>query len=220
MDIALISDDKNFTRLAGDALSQGLKIKNMGQKIAFFEDFKEFVEQKDDYLPIFYIKSPIGEELKKFIAQKDSFAVLSSDLSEDINDLEDFRGVYAAPTRLGVLTEAILYYLRQRQISQGLKPIKMGDYLLNPALYVLSHQAQDIKLTEKEQDILLHLYHHRPAPVSRQELLNHVWGFAKGVETHTLETHIYRLRQKIEHNPALPQFLMTDDRGYYLGGVS
>ena len=76
--------------------------------------------------------------------------------------------------------------------------------------------GQILRLTDKEQDILMCLHQNQDQHVDRQRLLDLVWGYADGVETHTLETHIYRLRQKIETDPTKPNFLMTDEHGYYL----
>ena len=73
---------------------------------------------------------------------------------------------------------------------------------------------QKLKLTDKERDILLTLIGAGGQPVTRQALLDEVWAYAPGVETHTLETHIYRLRQKIEADPADPRIVLTDDAGY------
>lgn len=73
---------------------------------------------------------------------------------------------------------------------------------------------QNLKLTDKERDIILTLHNAGGKAVSRQDLLDAVWAYAPGVETHTLETHIYRLRQKIEADPASPQIILTDEAGY------
>lgn len=70
-----------------------------------------------------------------------------------------------------------------------------------------------LRLTEKETAILAHL-HAAAAPVSREALLHHVWSYVRDVETHTLETHIYRLRQKIEEDPSIPKILLTQGDGY------
>jgi DNA-binding response OmpR family regulator len=72
------------------------------------------------------------------------------------------------------------------------------------------------RLTEKERDVLSVLLAARGAAVARDDLLDRVWGFVPGVETHTLETHIYRLRQKLETDPADPVILTTDGDGYRL----
>ena len=73
-----------------------------------------------------------------------------------------------------------------------------------------------IRLTEKETAILKYLYRAEQRAVGRETLLGEVWGYNAGVTTHTLETHVYRLRQKIEKDPAKAQILITDAGGYKL----
>lgn len=73
-----------------------------------------------------------------------------------------------------------------------------------------------LRLTEKERDILVALHECGAAGMDRQSLLDAVWGYAADVETHTLETHIYRLRQKIESDPGTPVLLVTEGNGYRL----
>lgn len=95
--------------------------------------------------------------------------------------------------------------------------IPLGPYLFFPAESLLQRAEGDtIRLTEKERDILLALLDARGEKVLRGALLDRVWGYAGGVETHTLETHIYRLRQKIEEDPARPLLLLTEEDGYSL----
>jgi DNA-binding response OmpR family regulator len=72
------------------------------------------------------------------------------------------------------------------------------------------------RLTEKETAILRYLYRAGKTPVPRDQLLTEVWGYNSGVTTHTLETHIYRLRQKIEKDPSNATLLVTEGGGYKL----
>ena len=72
------------------------------------------------------------------------------------------------------------------------------------------------RLTEKEVAILEYLFMSKSTVVGRDELLNEVWGYNSGVTTHTLETHIYRLRQKVERDPSNSRFLLTVPGGYRL----
>lgn len=124
--------------------------------------------------------------------------------------------IFKAPVRVGHLCDEVLYFLKQKQITRDLKPIHLGGFVLYPNESLLAQGNEKTKLTDKELSILLHLAAQHPQKTPRKDLLDHVWGYADGVETHTLETHIYRLRQKIESDPANPNFLMTDDEGYFL----
>ncbi len=118
------------------------------------------------------------------------------------------------PLRLGALLDR-----QQTELPrylQSISPIILGPYRFFPAENYLETGSSTIRLTEKERDILLLLLDAAPNAVDRQEMLDRVWGYASGVETHTLETHIYRLRQKIEPRPAKPSLLVTDGEGYRL----
>jgi DNA-binding response OmpR family regulator len=116
--------------------------------------------------------------------------------------------------RLGVLLDQ-----QRAEPPRHLKdraPVILGPYRFFPAESSLETESSAIRLTEKERDILLLLLDAAPRSVTRQHMLDTVWGYASGVETHTLETHIYRLRQKIEPQPARPVLLVTDGDGYRL----
>ena len=93
----------------------------------------------------------------------------------------------------------------------------LGPYTFYPAIKMLkTHDNNEIQLTEKETDILKFLYHTVEDVVPRDILLHEVWGYNNSVTTHTLETHIYRLRQKIERNPSAAELLVTETGGYRL----
>jgi DNA-binding response OmpR family regulator len=98
----------------------------------------------------------------------------------------------------------------------------IGPYTFRPAAKLLigPDKKQRLRLTAKEVAILKHLYRNANRVVSRQELLDQIWGYNAGVMTHTLETHIYRLRQKIEADPADCRLLMTAPGGYQLNLTS
>ena len=93
----------------------------------------------------------------------------------------------------------------------------IGPYSFQPANKLL--EAQDggkVRLTDKETSILKYLYRQGPKTITRDVLLKEVWGYNNRVTTHTLETHIYRLRQKIERDPSNARLLVTEEGGYRL----
>lgn len=97
--------------------------------------------------------------------------------------------------------------------------IRIGPYQFYPTLKCLVDESGlDIRLTEKETSILKYLHRAGDKAVGRDELLSRVWGYNAAVTTHTLETHIYRLRQKIEPVPGVARLLVTADGGYRLAG--
>ena len=120
------------------------------------------------------------------------------------------------PFRFAVLLARIRAQVRSHETSED-ATFRIGPYEFKPALKVLVDQTQKkTRLTEKETNILKYLYRAGGKPISREELLTEVWGYNAGVTTHTLETHVYRLRQKIEPDPANARLLMTDAGGYRL----
>lgn len=121
----------------------------------------------------------------------------------------------AKPFRLNELLARLRAHLRSFENSEDAE-IKLGPYRFRPAArQLLDEQGGKIRLTDKEASILKYLYRAGQA-VPRQTLLEVVWGYNQGVSTHTLETHVYRLRQKIEHDPQNARILVTDAGGYRL----
>ncbi len=120
------------------------------------------------------------------------------------------------PYRFAVLLARIRAQLRSAEHSEA-AVYRLGTYEFRPsAKMLLDAQQKKIRLTEKEANILKYLYRAGEKPVSREELLAEVWGYNAGVTTHTLETHVYRLRQKIESDPANARLLLTQAGGYRL----
>jgi DNA-binding response OmpR family regulator len=120
------------------------------------------------------------------------------------------------PFKFAVLLARIRAQLRSHEQSED-AVFRLGPYEFRPAAKLLVDERQKkIRLTEKETSILKYLYRAGEKPVARDELLTEVWGYNAGVTTHTLETHVYRLRQKIEPDPANARLLLTEAGGYRL----
>ena len=81
---------------------------------------------------------------------------------------------------------------------------------------MIDRKNAKVRLTEKEAAIIKYLYRAGDKVISRDTLLEEVWGYNSGVTTHTLETHVYRLRQKIERDPSKAEILVTESGGYKL----
>jgi DNA-binding response OmpR family regulator len=120
------------------------------------------------------------------------------------------------PFRFAVLLARIRAQLRQHEQSED-AVFTIGPYTFRPSAKMLvDEKGQKIRLTEKETAILKYLYRAGDKVITRDVLLHEVWGYNSGVTTHTLETHIYRLRQKIERDPSKAELLVTDVGGYKL----
>jgi DNA-binding response OmpR family regulator len=122
----------------------------------------------------------------------------------------------AKPFKFAVLIARIRAQLRQHEASEDAS-FRIGPYTFRPGAKILvNDKGSKLKLTEKETAILRFLYRAGQTVVSRDILLQEVWGYNASVTTHTLETHVYRLRQKIEPNPSAAQILITEPGGYRL----
>ena len=121
------------------------------------------------------------------------------------------------PFRLGVLLARLRAQLRQHEQSED-AVFTIGPYTFQPSGKILLDEETEkkVRLTEKETSILKFLYRSGEKVVDRDTLLDEVWGYNAGVTTHTLETHVYRLRQKIERDPSNAEILVTEPGGYRL----
>lgn len=120
------------------------------------------------------------------------------------------------PFKFPVLLARIRAQLRTHEASED-AVFALGPYSFRPAQKLLvTEDDKKIRLTEKETNILKFLHRAPDGIVPRDTLLHEVWGYNAGVTTHTLETHIYRLRQKIEPDPSNVSLLVTEPGGYRL----
>ena len=120
------------------------------------------------------------------------------------------------PFKFAVLLARVRAHLRSHEQSED-AVFKVGPYEFRPSVKMLvTEEDRKIRLTEKETSILKFLYRAGGKPVTRDVLLDEVWGYNSGVTTHTLETHVYRLRQKIEPDPSNASILVTEAGGYRL----
>ncbi len=121
------------------------------------------------------------------------------------------------PFRLSVLLARLRAHLRQSERSDE-AIFAIGPYSFQPGAKLMTDVTgrKKVRLTEKETAILKYLYRAGDRAIPRDTLLGEVWGYNAGVTTHTLETHVYRLRQKIERDPANAEILVTEPGGYRL----
>ncbi|AQT03956.1 MULTISPECIES: response regulator transcription factor [Acetobacter] len=142
----------------------------------------------------------------------------SDDEADIVRGLDAGANDYVAkPFRIAELLARLRAQMRLFENSED-AVFSIGPYTFRPSAKLLQEPQKNrrIRLTEKETAILKFLYRAGTRPVPRQVLLNEVWGYNAAVTTHTLETHIYRLRQKIEPDPANASLLITEGGGYRL----
>lgn len=168
-----------------------------------------------------------GRELCKRI-RKNGFTVPILMLTGNVSDADTVLGLDAGandyvtkPFNITVLLARIRAHFRQYEQSED-ATFDIGPYQFRPSGKILEEKAtgKKVRLTEKETSILKYLYRAGGNAVGREELLAEVWGYNSGVTTHTLETHVYRLRQKIENEPGTARLLVTEPGGYSLQGLA
>ncbi|MEM9030423.1 MAG: response regulator transcription factor [Pseudomonadota bacterium] len=163
-----------------------------------------------------------GREACKLL-RKNGFKAPVIMLTANDSDADEILGLDAGandyitkPFKFAVLLARIRAQLRQHEQSED-AVFTIGPYTFKPASKMLVEDGgAKVRLTEKETSILKYLYRAGEKVVTRDVLLHEVWGYNAGVTTHTLETHIYRLRQKIEKDPSNAELLVTETGGYKL----
>jgi len=137
--------------------------------------------------------------------------------SDTILGLESGANDYVTkPFKFAVLLARMRAQLRTHEQSED-AVFSVGHYTFRPSQKLLTEEdGSKVRLTEKETAIMKYLYRAEQRVIGRDELLEQVWGYNSGVTTHTLETHIYRLRQKIEKDPSNARLLVTEGGGYKL----
>lgn len=163
-----------------------------------------------------------GREAVKII-RKDGFKGPILMLTGHVTDADAVLGLESGandyvnkPFRFAVLLARIRAHLRQHEATDDAS-FQIGQYIFKPSSkQLVNEKGNKLRLTEKETAILRHLYRAGIQVVTREILLREVWGYNSNVTTHTLETHIYRLRQKIERDPSNSKLLVTEGGGYKL----
>lgn len=154
-----------------------------------------------------------GEDFARELRGRGSLAPIL--LLADQDAPSDIAETIAKPFRFSVLL-ARLNARMGRHAASDAATLKVGPYFFRPTAKLLTDGGKrKIRLTEKETNILKFL-HNAARAVPRETLLHEVWGYSPAVTTHTLETHIYRLRRKIEQDPAKARILVTENGGYRL----
>lgn len=142
--------------------------------------------------------------------------LLGSEPPDDIGDIGGVTEHLLKPFRIAALLARLRALIRTFESSDD-AVLTIGPYTFQPASkHLVENDDTIVRLTEKEASILKFLYRAGNIVVAREVLLHEVWGYNPAVTTHTLETHVYRLRQKIEKDPSNAQILVTDAGGYRL----
>ncbi len=207
---------------------------NLALQLSFHEEFKtsqcpdgksglEIVKTEEFDLIILDVGLPDidGREVCRMMRKSDvntPIIMLTANASEadTILGLDAGANDYVTkPFKFGILLARIRAHLRQHLMSEDAS-YPIGYYLFKPGdkMLINNETEEKIRLTEKETAILKHLKRADGATISREKMLDEVWGYNSNVTTHTLETHIYRLRQKIETDQTKDKIILTQSGGY------
>lgn len=219
----LLVDDESDLRLA---LAEQLAIYDEFEVIQADCSAKAILSAKNDHLDLVIMDVGLpdmdGREAVKLM-RKNGFKAPVIMLTGQDSDADTILGLEAGandyvtkPFRFAVLLARIRAQLRQHEASED-AVFTVGHFTFKPASKLLvTEKGSKVRLTEKETAILRFLYRASQKAIARDVLLQEVWGYNSGVTTHTLETHIYRLRQKIEKDPSNATLLVTEGGGYKL----
>jgi len=220
--ILLINNDKDL----GEALAFQLSLGEKYQIIETNDETSALVQINDNFCELVIINSQssalkkcnLTKSLRSAGYNKPIIILINRNNNLDNSDDHNHKAdeYIVKPFRYPVLLKSIETQLHKFKKSENTQ-YSIGNYAFKPNSKILeSNEGKSIRLTEKENNILNFLYKNLGNVINRETLLHEVWGYNSKVTTHTLETHIYRLRQKIEDDPSKACFLITEHGGYKL----
>jgi len=220
--ILLINNDKDL----GEALVFQLTLVEKYQIIETNDETSALVQINNNFCELVIInsqssalkESSLTKNLRLAGYKKPIIILINRNSNLDNSDDHNYKAdeYIIKPVRYSVLLKSIETQLHKFKKSENTQ-YNIGNYIFKPNSKILeSNEGRSIRLTEKENNILNFLYKNLGNVINRETLLHEVWGYNSKVTTHTLETHIYRLRQKIEDDPSKACFLITEPGGYKL----
>ena len=164
---------------------------NFEFKLEFYEKERELENLENDNLSDYLVitKKKLSNLKKQIIIEKPPINI--NDLIQTLN----------------------INFLKSKFIEQS--KIDLGRYNLDLNSRILNQNDKELELTEKESSILIFLKQSKD-PVKIDQLQEKVWGYNSELETHTVETHVYRLRKKINDKFYDNEFIISDKKGYFL----
>ena len=220
--ILVINNDKDL----GEALVFQLNLVEKYQIIETKDETSALAQINNNFCDLVIINSQssalkecnLTKSLRLVGYKKPTIMLINRNSNLDIPDDHNYKAdeYIIKPFRYPVLLKSIETQLHKFKKSENTQ-YSIGKYAFKPNSKILeTNESRSIRLTEKENNILKFLYKNLGNTVSRETLLHEVWGYNSKVTTHTLETHIYRLRQKFEDDPSNACFLITEPGGYKL----
>ena len=160
---------------------------------------------------LFHVDAMMDKELKSFIQNNRSIKICLGN-KKDLGN--NFDASLVLPTTLKEINSVVENTVAKKQFNLN-SSIVVKKYLLNKNEKKLSKSNDYLILTEKEVQLIELLLNHKK-PISKINILSSVWNYSSDADTHTVETHIYRLRKKISNKFKDEKFIYNNKDGYYL----
>ena len=220
--ILFLSDNLYFQNALSEQINSEVDL-NMVALLINSETWGVINEEDIDII-VYDFESKKGnlDELMNYFVEREIFVPIVALISEEIGGKEINKKFDQSiefllkPIRIESLIQRIKNILKKKKNTDN-SPITFQNCILDPAVNLVTNAEGSIfKLTDKETKILEYLYKEQGKLISKEIMLRKVWRYKDEVSTHTLETHIYRLRKKIEANPKTPKIILTHIGGYKL----
>ena len=212
----------SIVTVGSDIFFEIIKEQKLDYSVSKLQNFKEVnnlfknYNVKDGFVFLFFLDNL--EKIKRNDAKKIMFPKIffSSD-PKNFQDLKKdnlFSTFLQLPINFFDLEKIIKLSILKFKFHFQTK-VEMGQYLLDKNKRMLSLGRKSIKLTEKEQDIIIYLFGKKEG-ASKKDIMKDIWSYSDEVDTHTYETHLYRLRQKIQTKLKDKKFIEIKDGRYFL----
>ena len=183
-------------------------------KVNFFDNFNKYTDEKNSGVNIFFLNN---ENLSFYKNIKDeNFQVLTiydNSISKKLL-LSSAKNNLAIPFSIQELEKKIILTFSKSEFKKN-SLIYLNDYVIDKNERKIKKHNLELQLSEKEIDFLV-LFSKNKGPITRHLVLKNVWNYASSSETHTVETHIHRLRKKILEKFNDNNFIKNNNKGYYI----
>ena len=182
-------------------------------ELKIFLKFNPILEAQNDNFDVilFHTDCYLNKKQKDFIANHNSIKIC---VGKKKDSQDNFDAFLELPTTLKEINSVVESTVARKRFNKN-SSIEVKNYLLNKNEKKLSRSELSLTLTEKEIQ-LLELFLDNKKPISKDKILSSVWNYAADADTHTVETHIYRLRKKISEKFMDEEFILNNKDGYYL----
>ena len=185
-------------------------------KSKFYNDLSLCIHEsnRNNQIIIFFLTEKNIEDYNQIIKKNLPLVVIAE--SENLQNVEssDLMIKLSSPFTIHDFKKKIIR-LNAKAIFQKSSLIKLNDYIINKNERVIKKNNKELQLTEKEINFLI-LFSRNKEPVSRTFVLKNIWNYSSESETHTVETHIHRLRKKILDKFDDNNFIKNNSMGYYI----